>query len=113
MIIGITENGEAIIYSSIDDALNEWKQFPSDLDSDVIIFYTKNGRWLKPIFEYAPKQWYQSGQKIKSIKLQETKEQENYQDTLNYLLKYEVKKLLPNKYVNNLEILKNMFPYNE
>ena len=113
MIIGMMETREIRIYASIDDALAEWGAFPTDLLSDVIIFYDQDGRYLQPIANYAPKKkWFQLRPKIYSIQLRRETAISPLQDPLPYVLHYEAISLVPNPWVDSLERLRSMYPYN-
>ena len=112
MIIGMMETREIRIYASIDDALAEWGPFPTDLLSGVIIFYDQDGTYLEPIASYAPKKWFQLRPRIYSIQLRRETAISPFQDPLPYVLHYEAISLVPNPWVDSLERLRSMYPYN-
>lgn len=113
MIIGFVENGEIQIYDNIDHAMSEWGRYPSDIMSDVIIFFEEDGAWLKPIPNYAPRTWYRWFNKLISVNFKRSIKNDNYQDSINYLINHETIKLAENKYFSSLKELKGRYPDNE
>ena len=53
MIIAIREDGEVRIFESEEEVLREWGRYPRDVESDVVVFYSEDGAWLKPVFAKA------------------------------------------------------------
>jgi hypothetical protein len=112
MVIGIVEDGEARVYSSLAEAMDEWKKFPADLASDVIIFYDEDGTWLRPAESYLPVTWYRWRRKLASVVLERAGKTDDYQDPLPFLLHTQVTRLAPNKIIQSLDELKAKYPWN-
>ena len=111
MIIGFLETGEIRIYSSIADALIEWGPFPSDVASDVAMFYDQDGTRLKPVERFAPRKWFQLQPTVLSLELERESPHETSSDPIGYLLNCEATHLAPNTIVDSLEELREMFPW--
>jgi hypothetical protein len=112
VVIGIVETGEARVYASINTALAEWGLYPTDIASEVVIFYDNDGTWLKPVERYMRK-WYHLRPQLVSVELRRAEPDDTYQDKLGYMLRHEVVKLAPNSFVTSLEQLRQMHPWDE
>ena len=111
MVIGVLETGEVRLYASLAAAMEEWGDYLSDLASDVIVLYDEDGTWLKPVETYGRK-WYQLRPRLMSVELRRASEDE-YHDSLGYLLKHEATTLASNPFVRSLEQLRQMYPWVE
>lgn len=110
MIIGVIENGEVRIYENVDEVLNEWKAYVSDVQSEVVVFYDDCGTWLEPVFNELPKNWFELGKRIELLGLQPNSCNAKWIDPINLAL-YEASTLHPNRYFSNLEELRARFPF--
>ena len=111
MIIGVVETEEVRLYASISEAMEEWGSYPTDIASDVVVFYDEDGTWLKPVMKYA-RRWYQLKPRVVSVELRRATADE-YEDPLGYKLQYEVSRLAPNALVSSLEQLRALYPHKD
>ena len=105
LIIGYIESGEIQIYSTEREALRQWAAYSMDILSEVVIFYTIQGKYLEPSPVYEDKKWYQMNASISAIALNATDPESAGKDSLIYLLENETTSLKPNIHISSLEEL--------
>ena len=105
LIIGYFESGEIQIYSTLRDALQEWEAYSVDILSEVVLFYTIQGKYLEPSPVYKKRMWYQKSASISAVTLNATDPESVGKDSLIYLLENEVTSLKPNIHIGSLEEL--------
>ena len=110
MIIGYLETGEVRVYSNLSEAMEEWANFPTDILSDVILFYDLEGQFYQPSPKYAKRRWYQLSSKIESFAFSPCDPKDIHEDTLGYLLHYEATKLQENPHIKSLDALRKLVP---
>ena len=91
--------------------MTEWEPFPSDVASEVVVFYDEDGTRLRPVEQYASRKWFQLQPTLLSFELEREPAQVTSSDRIGYLLKYETTNLAPNPIVGSLEKLREMFPW--
>lgn len=111
MIFGVEEGGRVRIYADLEEAQQNWRQYPFDLLSEVIRLYREDGAWLKPEGLYEPRRWFPWSNRLSGVTFLPVDPESEAQDGLAYLLAHEASDLLPNKYVASLDELRRKFPY--
>ena len=111
MIIGYIEDGEVQIYRDLDEALAEWGPYPADIISDVVIFYTLEGKYLEPTPIYSKRKWFQLEPKIVDVTFEERDPKEGQEDEIGYLVHSEALRLKNNLYIDSIEELKELVPW--
>ena len=105
LIIGYIESGEIQIYSTDREALRQWEACSVDILSEVVLFYTIQGKYLEPSPVYKKRKWYQMNASITAITLNATDPESVGKDSLLYLLENETTSLKPNIHISSLEEL--------
>jgi len=112
MIIGVIENSEVRVFEDIDEVMREWKPYPSDVASEVIVFYDEDGTWLEPVFKELPRRWFGLKGGIEFLELRRSSSHGKAIDPINLAL-YEAKTLVPNRHVSSLEELRSRFLFSK
>jgi len=49
VVFGFVEGGEVRVFDDEGHATREWAQYSRDVESEVVVFYDSDGKWLKPV----------------------------------------------------------------
>jgi len=109
MIIGVLEDGAVTLFDNLDHVMGEWGRHPSDVASEVIIFYDEDGVWLEPLVTMR-RRWLGLRETIDSFTLRRNASPNPGIDPLGLAL-FEATSLTPNPYVKSLDELKTRFPF--
>ena len=109
MIIGVLEDGDVTLFDNIEHVMRVWERHPSDVASEVIIFYDEDGVWLEPLVTTRPR-WLGLGVTIDGFTLRRNPAPGPGIDPLGLAL-FEASSLTPNRYVKSLDELRARFPF--
>jgi hypothetical protein len=112
MIIGLLEYGEVRIFDSIDEIMARWGSHPTDLSSQVIVFYDSDGVWLEPVVAKGPRRWFGLRDGIEAFTLRRNAAPADSVDSIGLAL-FEAATLVANRHFGSLDELRARFPFSD
>ena len=110
MIIGVLEDGEVRLFENIDETMAHWGSNPTDVLSQVIVFYDGDGVWLEPVVTKGPRRWFGLRDGSKAFTLRRNDAPADSVDAIELAL-FEATSLMANRHFGSLDELRARFPF--